>query len=528
MNHGTLRRGKLSFGASALAFILGLACLPRAATAACGYPLMGSTNYDGPWSGQDEARAIAIDSTGNPVVAGFEANVMGDDDWRITVYDKSLGSVLHTATYNGPYGNGNDYAYAVAVDASGNIVVAGVELGVASDLNWRVRKYNPALSVMMASTDYDGPQASSADTAWGVAADPSGNIVVVGTEKSPSGGKQWRVQKYNPTLSTILSSTTYNGLGSGLNHAYAVAIDPIGGSVYVAGSYNAGASGQDWMVRKYDNTLSTVLAEFSRNGSGNLNDEASAIAIASNGDVVIAGYELGTSYGWQVYRTDSGLTNPPPYGATYALATTETKATAVALDYAGNVIVGGYEGNGGQDWRVIKYDPTLASMISSTKYGGAGNQSDYVRGVAVDSSGSIYVAGSEYATVSQINWRVRKYGGTQVCVEDQSAAPGPTAASLRSGQIRLAPNTLSASADGRIAIVLKGQPSGSPEVTVYDAADRVVDRFTVQLGGDGTAIQTWEAKYRSGGRLAPGVYWIRASGGGADDRKAFIVSPRRR
>src|SRR5512133_3565456 len=68
--------------------------------------------------------------------------------------------------YNGP-GNGQDYATAMAVDASGNVYVTGESSGSGTDLDYATIKYNSAGQRQWVAR-YNGP-GNSVDTAQAIA-----------------------------------------------------------------------------------------------------------------------------------------------------------------------------------------------------------------------------------------------------------------------------------------------------------------------------------------------------------------------
>src|SRR5207248_2857485 len=87
-----------------------------------GVPLW-TNRYDGQPSGNDFANAVAVDASGNVFVTGFSAGSGSSYDYATIKYS-GLGVPLWTNRYNGPT-RGDARASAVAVDASGNVVVTG-------------------------------------------------------------------------------------------------------------------------------------------------------------------------------------------------------------------------------------------------------------------------------------------------------------------------------------------------------------------------------------------------------------------
>jgi hypothetical protein len=90
-------------------------------------------------SGVNTARAIAIDKNNNIYITG-ECGPVNVSDIGTIKYN-SNGDSLWVKIYNGP-GNGNDGAYAIVTDDSGNVYVTGNSLGSGSGYDIATIKYN--------------------------------------------------------------------------------------------------------------------------------------------------------------------------------------------------------------------------------------------------------------------------------------------------------------------------------------------------------------------------------------------------
>ncbi|MEK7475820.1 MAG: hypothetical protein AAB152_09320 [Candidatus Coatesbacteria bacterium] len=128
------------------------------------------------------ARAAAFDSSDNLVVVGYEdrPDLGQGKNWLIRKYDSS-DSLLWTAHFDSP-GHAEDVATSVETDSAGNVVVAGyvTRTDVTQGKNWVVRKYSPTGGLLW-SREYSSNSIND-DTARSVAIDSSGNIVVAGDE----------------------------------------------------------------------------------------------------------------------------------------------------------------------------------------------------------------------------------------------------------------------------------------------------------------------------------------------------------
>ncbi|MEK7766459.1 MAG: hypothetical protein AAB368_09495, partial [bacterium] len=229
---------------------------------------------------------------GDVVVVGSEdsdASAAVNDNWHIGLYNEG-GGVDGSTSYNGP-ANGADAALAVAVDQpAGNIIVAGYESGIAGGLNWRIRKYDGWVTTFISSTDYDGPVGGD-DSANAIALDADNNIYVAGYERSGLSWENWRIRKYDPSLTVLLATAVYDGPAGGPDIAYG--IDVNGANVCVVGKESGLGGSDDWAFRRYDNALN-LLDEQSHDGVAGGADELRAVSTVNATTVYISAYAAGS------------------------------------------------------------------------------------------------------------------------------------------------------------------------------------------------------------------------------------------
>src|SRR5438876_1147461 len=97
--------------------------------------------------------------------------------------------------YDGPAGNGIDFANAIAVDAAGNIYVTGMSAGNGTSYDYATVKYSSS-GVQQWVRRYDGPK-SDLDYAVSIAVDVSGNIYITGSSYGSVTGLDYATIKYN-------------------------------------------------------------------------------------------------------------------------------------------------------------------------------------------------------------------------------------------------------------------------------------------------------------------------------------------
>lgn len=136
-------------------------------------------------NGGDDPGEIAVQADGKIVVAGFSDNFSGVD-FSIVRYNTN-GSL--DTSFNGtgkiitPVGEGNDYAYSLAIQSNGKIVVAGGSNSNTSSTDFALIRYNPNGSL---DTSFDGDGkvttvfSNTVDSIQAIAIQSNGRIVAVG------------------------------------------------------------------------------------------------------------------------------------------------------------------------------------------------------------------------------------------------------------------------------------------------------------------------------------------------------------
>jgi RHS repeat-associated protein len=394
--------------------------------------------YQAAGSGNALAPSLA---TGQTVGVSTVLNQDGTVGFSVGSYDTTkdlvIDPVLGFSSYLG--GSGNDSANGVAVDPStGNSVII---VGSTSSGNFPtttgviqtsaggafVTKVNPTGNALLYST-YLG---NSDTVANAVALDAAGNIYVAGTANQSS-TPQGFVDKLTPSGGQLAYQLAYSSTIAGADSTYsnAIAVDQYG-EAFVTGYAN-------WNDGTYDHNA-LIVDKLSATGSGlweahlasaraNLPQHAApvesgnAIAVDAVGDSYITGQVSG------VLTTTSGVVQPSAPGASTAFAvelnssgTTQwatylggnalTIGHGIALDTSGDVYVTGstqatnYATTTGvvqtslagtQNAFVTELNPTATTYQYSTYLGGSGT--DQANAIAVDNTGYAYVVGSTTST----------------------------------------------------------------------------------------------------------------------------------
>ena len=132
--------------------------------------------YNGPGQDFDVAVAVAVDASGNVYVTGNSKGAGTGSDLATIKYDAN-GNQQWVARYNGP-ANRRDEAHALFVDALGNVYVTGntkVALFISDYLTIKYRTNG----IRQWVARYNGP-VNGDDRAYALALDESGNVYVTG------------------------------------------------------------------------------------------------------------------------------------------------------------------------------------------------------------------------------------------------------------------------------------------------------------------------------------------------------------
>ena len=219
---------------------------------------------------------IAVDSQGNIIIAGVDAS---QSDRRIRVEKiSSSGNLVWSYTSNPS--TQEDRAYAVAVDSSDNIIIAGYDYGMplTGYRQIRVEKISSSGSNVWSYTSNPSP---SHDDVYAVAVDSADNIIIAGADNNL---QEIRVEKISPSGSIIWSYTSNPSSSS--DSASGVVVDSAGNIIIGGGDYSKGVSNGQIRVEKISSSGSKTWEYTSNPTTGG--DAAKAVMLDSSGNLIIA------------------------------------------------------------------------------------------------------------------------------------------------------------------------------------------------------------------------------------------------
>jgi hypothetical protein len=405
--------------------------------------------------------------------------------FEVGEYDRSapliIDPVLVYSTYVG--GSGGDQGLHVAIDSLGSAYITGfttstnfptvspIQAANGSFQDAFVTKVNAAGTAFVYSTYLGG---DGDDQARGLAVDSAGSAYLTGFTNSTNfptanafdatigtNGNDAFVTKLNAAGNALVYST-YLGGDDNAEFGQAIAVDSAG-NAYVTGStfsddfptvnpiQSANAGGSDDAFLSKLNAAGSALV-YSTYLGGDGNDSGEGIKVDSAGNAYLGGDTTSTNFPTaspiQAAQAGDGdifvlkvnaAGNALVY-STYLGGSLRDACEDLAIDSAGNAYVTGdtesnnfptanafQSANGGtvllQDAYVTKINAAGSALVFSTYLGGTGGEVGF--GIAVDSAGSVYLAGATgsnttFPTVNAI--QCARAGGADVFATKFNAA----------------------------------------------------------------------------------------------------------
>ena len=322
------------------------------------------------------------------VDSAFVLTDAGEIRLGVGAYDRRhtlvVDPIVTYATYVG--GASFDQGTAIAVDAAGNVYIAGFtqssdfptltaydrSLGKSGDVDVFVSKLNAPGTSLVWSTYLGG--ASSLDRAIGIAVDAAGNVYVTGQ-----------------TASSNFPVTA---------NAWQKAI--TGGGTFVT---KLGAQGNTLVYSTYVANATSQAIAVDASGNAFVIGKATPAFVTTPG--VLQPGSIASETGFVLKLNAAGTA---PIFSTFVGGSATDQVTSIALDSNANPYIGGWTASydfsvrnpfqatnqGQRDAFVAKLEASGARLIFATLLGGS--LDDSVNAIAIDSEGFIYVAGETYSS----------------------------------------------------------------------------------------------------------------------------------
>ncbi|HMC80811.1 MAG TPA: hypothetical protein VKO35_09715 [Acidimicrobiia bacterium] len=387
------------------------------------------TNFGGTY---DWAYATAIQPDGRILAAGV-SDARGTYDFALARYtstqhlDPTFGNHGVVLT---DFGHSYDWAYALALQPDGKIVVAGVS-DVSGSKDFALARYNPdgTLDTTFGKGGLvtERMRSLTTDIIHGIAIQPDGKIVAAGVTFEdvvtlrPHG--DFMVARYLPDgrndLTFGIGGVTTTDFGDeSYDEPYAVVLQPDG--KMVLGGYTNSGGGQGVLF----GADQLALARYMENGlldpsfgdggkvvfdGGSLDERILALALAPDGSILAGGYTNGERRGDLLLarlRTDGSLDrrfgNTGKGFAVNDLGTNSERISSLVLQPNGKIVAGGQTAVANNaDFAVFRYDSDGRFDPSFGRGGVASfdfqGREDRVHAVALQPDGKIVAVGQTEA-----------------------------------------------------------------------------------------------------------------------------------
>lgn len=315
--------------------------------------------YNGTGNRNDIAFSVALDNNDNIyVTGGSETPIFTDDEDYVTIKYNSSGVMQWLHRYHATPGNFGDRAYCIAVDAFSNVYVTGFVFGSGPYSDYGTLKYNSA-GVLQWARIYTSP--AGQDEAYSLAVDGSGNVYVTGANRvTGTSNDDYLTVKYDSSGAERWAQR-YNGPGNSLDIARDIVLDGAG-NVYVTGESRSGSgfSSVDYATIKY-NSAGVQQWVQRYNGPANQRDEAYSIALDIFNNVYVTGRSQGSGLNYYDYATVKYNSAGVQQWAQRYHENGTDRASCVVVDTSGNVYVTGDSWGYGTnaDYTTIKYSQLM-------------------------------------------------------------------------------------------------------------------------------------------------------------------------
>lgn len=330
--------------------------------------------------------------------------------------------------------SGEQHAKAMAVDADGNTVVVG-SVGSGSTDYFVVKFKSDGSGLAWTPVSYGG---TGTDIPTAVAVDSANNIIVTGYSWQGSNYDVHTIKYDGVTGAVMWEHSWDNTAVHGDDWATAIAIDSSD-SIYVAGYSANGTRNDDLLILKYPSGGSTPSwVELSDDAAYPNNINRLTGIAAGNGGIAVTGYSSKVGVDFDVltrkYGIDGTLVREWRYSSPGGR---DDRGVVVKMDSAGYVAMSGYLTNAfnNKDIYSAKYNPDSSTPVWEKIYnndGGSGD--DEPQALWADASGDVYVTGSTATLAGNADiYTVRYNGGTGAVVWQKTFDAGNGSADVPAG-----------------------------------------------------------------------------------------------
>lgn len=369
-------------------------------------------------SADSEGWAIAVDPSGNVYAGGHCTGATGAVDFLLIKFPSNYqqgNAPAWIRTYDGP-GKGNDQITDIAVDAYGNVYATGWGYGQASASDYTTIKHDANGNQLWVARYDGGVTGGASDYAYAIVIDAAGDVYVTGRSNRPDTLGDFITVKYNGTNGQRITTwgdngiNRYNGPGNGNDQAVSITTDTAG-DVYVTGySRGSGTGTYDYATIKYDGH--TGQPKWWLAGQPGVPEDSYSIAARYNGP-------------GNGNDQPAPPTSPAPTDATSSWISNNQGIVVATEDTVVVYVSGQSENSpGNADFATVKYNGETGQPMwdfgprstggmareVAARHNGPANSVDRVWAITSASGGGVYVTGPSVASgLASLDFTTIKY-----------------------------------------------------------------------------------------------------------------------
>lgn len=316
----------------------------------------------------DAIYGVALDSLGNIVVAGYVANATNDVALARYTSTGALDTTFDTdGIFTTTFSSGAERAHAVAVDSSNRVLIAGYTQGTSDDILTARFTTTGALDSTFSTNAFDIQGGSRSDIGYAITIQSDNKILTAGIDATTGANSDMYVIRYL-TTGALDTSLDTDGLltincSSKVDGANAIAVQSDG--KIVVGGY---VEGDNFAIARVSTTgaLDTTFGTTGKiitSVSTTQNDRIQGVALQTDGAIVAVGYmNNGTTDDFAVVRYLSNGTLDTTFDTDGMwtndfVASAGDRANAVAIQSDEMILIGGYATNANTDFAIMRIWP---------------------------------------------------------------------------------------------------------------------------------------------------------------------------
>lgn len=378
--------------------------------------ILWTQTYNGAGNGNDYAADVQITSGGSVYVCGTYYKNSTDSNNAIIIKYNNSGTQQWAYTYNGA---GSRHDMFAAIQVGGNAIV-----GVGSTYKGSANLYD----MLAIRIDSSGNNVWTQTWDYTNLNDGAVNLWNSGTKIYIAGGAQSATTTYKYAVvnvkasdGSIQGSTVTGGTAFGFDQLTDIQYD-ANGYIYLTGGVINTGTVYDIKTVKLDTALNIIWSA-TYASSGAYNDVGTGLAIDQVGNVIVTGYRTSGTTGKDFVTIKYSSGGTQRWVSTYdGGINADDSATSIVVSPTdtNRIFVTGFSFNGtSKDYKTMKYDG-LGNLKWEISFNNVNNTDDRATAIALDDQGNIIVAGQnrlawnshQYTTVKYVEKRIAAHQDT--------------------------------------------------------------------------------------------------------------------